>query len=297
MPSRSVRLLAPAKLNLHLGVFPERDERGYHRVDSVMTYVDVFDTVTVTEKPAGGPVVETVPAADFPMEDNTAYKALVGMAELAGRPAAAHAVIEKGIPSQAGLGGASADAAAVILGLCELWGLDAADDKVAALARSIGADVPFFLYDKPCYLAGAGDVMAERFEPLAGVPVALVKPPLDGITARAAYVRFDEMEPAAAAVEPMLRALRAGDVDAMCRALFNSLEPVALDLVPKLGSLLGWLRAQDGVREAQVTGSGSCTFAVCETAADAERVAGVARERGLWAVASAMSARGVRFAG
>ena len=79
MTDRSLILTAPAKINLYLGVHTERDARGYHRVDSLMAAVGLADTVTVT--PAQALTVQTVPASDFPMQKNTAYRAAIAMVE------------------------------------------------------------------------------------------------------------------------------------------------------------------------------------------------------------------------
>mgnify|MGYP004700614197 CR=1 FL=1 len=96
MTDRSLTLTAPAKINLYLGVHTERDDRGYHRVDSLMAAVGLSDTVTVT--PAQALTVQTVPASDFPMQKNTAYRAAVAMAEHYGREANICVTIEKRIP-------------------------------------------------------------------------------------------------------------------------------------------------------------------------------------------------------
>ena len=142
MTDWSLTLSAPAKIKLYLGVHTERDDRGYHRVDSLMAAVGLSDTVTVT--PAQALTVQTVPASDFPMQKNTAYRAAVAMAEHYGREANICVTIEKRIPLCAGLGGPSTDAAAVIVALAELWGIDRTDPALDDIARGIGADVPFF---------------------------------------------------------------------------------------------------------------------------------------------------------
>mgnify|MGYP005769927803 CR=1 FL=1 len=186
---------APAKINLYLGVHPEKDGRGYHRVDSVMTAIDLTDTLAIA--PAEHLMVRTVPEADFPMEENTAYRAAVAMGEAFDREPAFAILIDKHIPVKSGLGGASSDAAAVIMGICRYWGVDPTDPRIDRVARSVGADVPFFLYGPPAYFSGAGDVMDEIFRPLTGTPVALVKPLSDGVSTREAYERFDAAPPAA----------------------------------------------------------------------------------------------------
>ena len=167
---RFMLITAPAKINLYLGVHEQTDDEGYHGVDTVMT-------------PSDRLMVKTVPEADFPQESNSAYKAAVAMGEAFGREPNFAILIDKHIPIRAGLGGPSTDAAATIMGICRYWGVDPCDERIDAVARSIGADVPFFLYGPPAHLDGRGDTMREMFRPLTGTPVALVKPMTGGVSA------------------------------------------------------------------------------------------------------------------
>lgn len=155
MTDRSLILTAPAKINLYLGVHTERDARGYHRVDSLMAAVGLADAVTVT--PAQALTVQTVPASDFPMQKNTAYRAAIAMAERYGRDANVCVTIEKRIPLCAGLGGPSTDAAAVIVALAELWGIDRADPALDDIARGIGATCRSFCTRVP-HSTSAGEM-------------------------------------------------------------------------------------------------------------------------------------------
>ena len=272
---RAVTRLAPAKVNLHLGVHAEKDARGYHRVDSVMVALDLADVVTV--EPAGSLSVTCVPPAGFPEQSNTAFRAASLLAAALGRPADVRVTLEKHIPEQSGMGGSSSDAASVLLALCELWGLDPLDARVAKAARAVGADVPFFLDPRPTLLAGAGDVPREKFLPLDGVPVALVRPEGPGVSTPAAYREFDRLHDPAADPAPICSALRASDARAVAGLLENNLDPVARRLLPEVDRVRGWLSAREGVVACQVTGSGSCVFAVCESRAAAEAAAAEAR--------------------
>lgn len=288
-----ILVTAPAKINLYLGVHPGADEGGYHRVDSVMTALDLTDTLAIA--PADELTVRTVPAADFPMEQNTAYRAAVAMGEAFSREPNFAILIDKHIPIRAGLGGPSADAAAAIMGICHFWGIDPTDERIDPIARSIGADVPFFLYGPPAYLSGRGDTMEELFRPLIGTPVVLVKPlaPGSGVTAADAYRAFDREPIAPAPLEPMLEAMRAHDEEAIFRSVSNNLGPAAIGLSPEMGDVLAWLRAQDGVRASDVCGSGSTVFAVCDTQMTAERIALAARnEHDWWSQAAKMEKTG-----
>ena len=290
MRGRFILISAPAKINLYLGVHKQKDERGYHRADSIMTAVDLADVVAIA--PADELTVRTVPEADFPMQDNTAYRAAVAMGEAFGREPNFTILIDKNIPVRAGLGGPSTDAAAVILGLCHYWNLDAADPRIDAVARSIGADVPFFLYGPPALLDGAGDTMREMFRPLTGTPVALVKPTDGGVSARAAYQRFDEDPQEPAPLDELVDALRKHDETRIFANVSNNLAPAACSLDPGIDEVLSWIREQPEVRAADVSGSGSCVFAVCTTQMAAEAICHAASERGWWSHAAKMEKSG-----
>lgn len=287
-----LRVDAPAKVNLYLGIHTTTDARGYHRVDTVMTALGLADTLIF--EPACDLQVTTVPDAGIPVEKNTVWRAARAMSEAFCRPVEASITVEKYIPLQSGLGGPSADAAAAIAGICALWGIDRTDPAAVAVARSIGADVPFFLYGPPAYLAGAGDELVELFEPLDDVPVVLVKPRHGGVSTVEAYRRFDADPRELGDLSGMLRAMRAGDRDAAIGAVFNNLAPAAIDILPEIGDVRGWLLAQPGVRAAEVSGSGATVFAVCEAHEVAQRLAAVASDQhGWWSCATKMEKSGL----
>lgn len=291
MPAPFLLITAPAKINLYLGVHTDKDERGYHRVDSVMTTIDLADTLAIA--PHEELMVRTVPEADFPMEENSAYRAAVAMGEAFGREPNFAILIDKHIPVRSGLGGPSTDAAATIMALARHWNIDPSDPRIDEVARSIGADVPFFLYGPPAHLVGAGDEMHELFRPLTGTAVALVKPLASGVSARDAYVRFDEDPVPVPPLEPMLEALRAHDESAIFEHVGNNLAPAACSLEPEIARIVAWLREQPEVRAVEVTGSGACVYAVCTTqmAADAIVLSAI-NDHGWWGQSAKMEKTG-----
>lgn len=289
-PGRFLLISAPAKINLYLGVHNEKDERGYHRVDSVMTTLDLADVIAIG--PADELSVHTVPPSDFPMDQNSAYRAARAMGEAFGRDANFAILIDKRIPQQAGLGGPSTDAAATILGIATYWGVDAREPRLDEVARSIGADVPFFLYGPPAFCDGAGDRVRELFRPLTGTPVALVRADGPGVSTVEAYRRFDENPPALPPLEPLLDALRLHDETQIFAHVANNLAPASCELNPQMAEALAWIREQPEVRAANVAGSGSTVFAVCTTQMAAEAIALAAQERGWWGYAARMEKSG-----
>ena len=293
MTDWSLTLSAPAKINLYLGVHTERDDRGYHKVDSLMAAIGLADTVTVA--PAQELTVQTVPASDFPMQKNTAYRAAVAMAGHYGREADVCVTIEKHIPLCAGLGGPSTDAAAVIAALAELWGIDRTDPALDDIARSIGADVPFFLHASPAFYVGGGDVLATEYPALPATPVVLVKPRDASVSTIEAYRRFDETPVPADKPGAIASALRAGDADMAYALIHNNLGVISAQMEPQVKTVLDWLCAQDGTVAVNVCGSGACSFALCDTAATAANLAAAAQQNGWWACATELISDTVRI--
>lgn len=272
-------LEAPCKINLHLGVHHGRDERGYHRVDSVMVPVALFDTICVEDAPSLSVCHE--PSLGVDPERTTVWRAARLLAEALGVEPSVRVRVTARIPERAGLGGSSADAGATLRLLAERWGVDPLDRRVVEVARRVGADVAFFLDPVPSLCLGAGDVLDRTFAPFEA-PVALVMPTGDGVSTQAAYDEFDRMGEPPASYVPMCAALDAGDVAAMASHLHNNLAPAACSLVPEVARVHRWLASRPGVLGAQVTGSGSCSFALCESAGAADAVAREAREDHGW---------------
>ena len=293
MTDWSLTLSAPAKINLYLGVHTERDDRGYHKVDSLMAAVGLADIVTVA--PAQELTVQTVPASDFPMQKNTAYRAAAAMAERYGREANVCVTIEKHIPLCAGLGGPSTDAAAVIVALAELWGVDRGDPALDDIARGIGADVPFFLHASPAFYVGGGDVLATEYPALPATPVVLVKPREANVSTIEAYRRFDENPVPADKPGAIASALRAGDAETAYALIHNNLGVISAQMEPQIQTVLDWLRTQDGTVAVDVCGSGACSFAICDTVVTASNLAASAQQNSWWSCATELISDTVRI--
>lgn len=300
---------APAKINLVLSVGPIRPD-GFHEVTTVLHTLALHDTVYLS--PAPGLSFACSADLGIPVERNLAYRAAEAFAEEFSAPPDSSAplgasappgvsaplgvsiTIEKRIPWGAGLGGGSSDAAAVIAGLAALTGEDPRSERCLAVARQLGADCPFFLLGGAALMEGRGD---ELNLPLPSVDahVALVKPSA-AVSTAAAYAAFDLAPPAPIDPCPLIHALRAATVDGVAAALGNNMTSASVRLVPEVGEALAWVRAEKGVLGALMAGSGSAVFALCETAADAERIADKAHARGWWGCATTTSRQGVTVA-
>ena len=267
----------PCKVNTYLGVHAGRDARGYHRVDSLMLPVAIYDEVVVSA--AETLAVCHEPALEVPPERTTVWKAATLLAEALGVKPRVRIDVGARIPERAGLGGSSADAGATLRALAERWGVSARDERVISVARRVGADVPFFLDPEPGLYEGAGDTLVRTF-PGVRLALALVMPAEAGASTAEAYAEFDRLGEEPAGSEAACVALERGDAHAIAGALYNNLAPAACALSESVGRTAEWVAAQEGVLGSQVTGSGACSFAICEDMAAAERIACRARGAG-----------------
>jgi 4-diphosphocytidyl-2-C-methyl-D-erythritol kinase len=275
---------APCKVNLHLGIYAEKDARGYHRVDSVMVPVGLGNTITI--EPADETSVLFEPALDGPARRNATQRAIGLLSQELGVDECVSVCIERQIPSGGGLGSSSADAGSVLRALAERWGVDPLDRRVVGVARRVGADVAFFLNPVPSLLRGAGDTLEKTFPALVGVPLALVMPPGCASSTREVYEEFDRIPTVPERPDALCDALASGNILGIAARIYNNLAPAALRLKPAMGEPAAWLERQPGVIASQITGSGSCSFAICESASAAERIVRTAEnEHGWWAKA------------
>ena len=284
---RSVSLVAPAKVNLFLGV-GEALPDGYHRLETVFHALELHDVVTVEEAPALA--VTTEPVLDVHPHDNLAYRAALAMGRVMGEEPCFAVHLEKHVPHGAGLAGGSSDAAATIAGIAHLRGMEPTSPACLSAAASVGADVPFALVGGAALMTRRGDLL-ERSLPAMSTPVLLVKPAA-GVPTAAAYRAFDADPVPPGDPAAVIAALEAGDPRTLAQALSNSFEAVARTIVPEVGDILDWLRVEQGVLGAQVAGSGSAVFALLDDSERACGLVGVAQDRGWWSYATALAPHG-----
>lgn len=244
---------ACAKVNLTLGVTGRRSD-GYHTLDSLMVTTDLCDDVTVTRCRE---VIVTCTGMFLPYR-NTLRAAAERYRALTGRGARIH--VYKRIPAEAGLGGGSADAAAVLRAMQRLYG-EAEERDLYDIALRVGADVPFCLQGGLCRAQGVGEVLTPF---RLGAPLHLVlAKPAAGVSTRALFERLNLPQPLPDTARAMA-ALSGGDVRALGPLLCNALQAEAEALVPEIGTLRQRLLAL-GALGACMTGSGSAVFGLFET--------------------------------
>jgi 4-diphosphocytidyl-2-C-methyl-D-erythritol kinase len=268
-----VVLAAPAKFNLFLEVLRKRPD-GYHDLESLMVAVDLCDTLELRAAPGGAISLSCDPPTLSGGPDNLVHKAAAALRAEAERPELGATIrLTKRIPTRAGLGGGSSDAAAALLGLNEIWKLGLTREELVAIAASIGSDVAFFLTPPAAWCTGRGEVVTP--EPSGGeFHFVLVCPPV-GLGTAEVYKRLAASREPTRGPEPagaVRAAFRAGNAVALGRALFNRLEEPAFALEPLVKRVRDRLGAL-GPCGAMMSGSGSAVFALCHDRPDALDVA------------------------
>ena len=247
---------APAKLNLFLHVTGRRAD-GYHLIQSVFMLIDWCDTLHFEIRKDGQLSREDL-HGELPAED-LVLRAARALKSHTGCPFGAHIGIEKRIPTQAGMGGGSSDAATCLLALNRLWNLNLPRRELESLGLKLGADVPFFLRGRNAWVEGIGEIIT----------------PLEQ-DARLDLSRFVVVKPVAGldtgkifAAEDLQRDTKPAIISGFAEGPkfdfgHNDLQPVAKRYCPEIGSALQWLESRG--LGGRMTGSGSAVFAQCRSA-------------------------------
>lgn len=264
---------APAKINLALHVTGRRDD-GYHLLDMLVTFADHGDRLGFRAADEDGFELSgrfgRLLAADTGNLVLKARDLLRDEAEIVGRKTTpVHIHLEKNLPLASGIGGGSADAAATLRGLMQLWGLDLTAERLAFLALKLGADVPMCLASRPLVARGIGeDIIA-----LAGFPSfhLVLGNPLVGISTPEVFRRLESRNNAGFDFDPN-RKLTRDEWLPVIDGLRNDLEPAAATLCGEIG-VLSRMMLDCGARLTRMSGSGATCFGLFD---DAEQAAGAA---------------------
>ena len=283
---KQVILRIPAKINLSLDITGKRPD-GYHTLRSVFQTVGIYDTLTLTETAAGQPVTLQCSEPDIPCDSrNLVMKAAEAL--LGSEPKGFAMTLQKGIPSQAGLGGGSADCAAALLGIRQLLALPVSDAELHRMAASLGADVAFFLYGGTALAEGIGEILTP-LPALAPTRLVIAKG-TEGVSTPAAYRALDALDtPLPPHTDAVLRALESGDTEVLAAACGNDFDAVT-DL-PEIVQIREIMRG-NGIRPV-LSGSGAAVFGLCAGQAQAERCADALRKGGLPFVCVTETAAGI----
>ena len=269
---------APAKVNAQLTVGPLRPD-GFHELRTVYLAVSLFDTVTVRPGEGLSVAVTGVDADAVPTDRrNLVWRAAELLAEHAGVRADASIAIAKSIPAAGGLAGGSADAAAALVALDELWGTRASRADLDRLAALLGSDVPFSLLGGVALGSGRGEQLSPVLAGTASHWVLGLAG--DGLSTPAVYAELDRLRAAGTVpdgerlttADPVIAALRSGPPAALAVALSNDLQAPALALRPELGRALR-AATDAGALAALVSGSGPTVAALAPDEQTAIRLA------------------------
>lgn len=275
-----VLLASPAKINLFLEIIGRRPD-GYHDIETIMQLVDLCDEVQLRRRPQG--VRLHVSGADLPEgRGNLAYRAAALALEAAGLADGVEIHLVKRIPVAGGLGGGSSNAAAVLLGVRRLYGLDWSLARLRQLASQLGSDVAFFLGDSLAVARGRGELLS----PLTPWPphwIVLANPGIAISTAWAYREASSKLTGWQGRVT--LPTLTAGDpLEWPPVWAFNRFEEVVLTRRPELSTLKRLLQ-EGGGAPVVMSGSGASFFAVVPDAGAARALADRVRMSGAFAAA------------
>ncbi|MDD6268526.1 MAG: 4-(cytidine 5'-diphospho)-2-C-methyl-D-erythritol kinase [Oscillospiraceae bacterium] len=255
---KTLEIKAPAKVNLALDITGKRED-GYHLLETVFQTVSIYDKLKITMTSEPGIKLSCSEPWLPCNEKNLAYKAANAFLHRAEIKNGVRIFLEKKIPSQAGMGGGSSDAAAVLTGMNILCGNIFSRDTLCEMAASLGADVPFFLYGGTAYAEGIGEKL-EQLPSLEGIPVVAAKGK-GGISTPEAYRRIDTLDnPVHPGTQALREAVKAGeDTDDIWKYCGNIFEQVTelRDVANIRKTMLDM-----GAVFACMSGSGSAVFGI-----------------------------------
>ena len=249
-----------AKINICLDITGLRED-GYHLLDMVMLPLELHDTLIITQTPRA--VDDYITLDDFTIGDsqyNTVTKALDLIREARNIDTKFKIDLHKVIPMKAGLGGGSSNAAFTLKAISECKKLNLTEEEINKIAVKIGADVPFFVKNKPARCKGIGEVVEPIF--IKNDYYALIVKPEAGCSTKEVYQAADKNKNwPHGGVDEVVKALETGDDELLSKSIFNVLEKPSIELVPEIAKIKEEMNKL-GLKIAMMTGSGSAVFAL-----------------------------------
>ena len=276
--NKHVSVTAAAKINLYLHVVGRR-ANGYHELDSLIAFTNVFDTLTFYESndlvlEIDGPFASRIPAT----ENNLVLRAARALREEVGIGLGAHIKLQKDLPVAAGLGSGSADAAATLKGLVKLWKIEESDFNLKEIGFSLGTDIPACLISDTVHVGGVGEIL-EIGPKLPEVGVLLVNPCVTLSTPAVFQARRGGFSPSLPMIEPPKT------VNKLVRELedrSNDLTDPALRLAPVIREVLAALENIAGCHLARLSGSGATCFGLFDNQKVALAASKLLEGKGWW---------------
>lgn len=260
----SIKIIRSAKINLGLEIINKRED-GYHNIESIMQEIDLYDEVYL-EKSDQFQITSNnkyIPLG----EDNLVYKAYRLLADKYNKTDKFKIHIEKNIPVMAGLAGGSADGAAVLLALNEMWQLGLDTRELEDLSSELGADFPFCIRGGTCFASRIGDKLRD-LPSFSGVDILIINPKIPISTAEVySKIRIENKKVSLSKLE---EAIEDRDLEKLGHELFNRMEEVVFKSHPEIKSIKEEL-LQQGALGALMSGSGSSVFGIFKDQASLNR--------------------------
>ena len=254
-----LRIKAPAKINLSLSIIGKQEV--FHEVEMVMTTLDLSDYVTLSKSPSQSiSITVTSDCVTVPLnEDNIAYQAAFAFMEHFNLTGDINIHIEKNIPIAGGLAGGSANAAATLKGLRELFDVDCSIAELCDIGATLGSDIPFCIVGKTALATGRGEIIT----PIASMPPcwAIIVNPRVSVSTHEIYSSFKLEEAEPIDINKMLEAIENQDFNAICENLANNLEPITTAKVSRVTAIKKKLNTF-GASGVLMSGSGPTVFAL-----------------------------------
>lgn len=261
-PSSKIILNAPAKINWSLYILNKRED-GFHNIVSLLQCIDLYDTISFEESGS----IELITDMDLPVEQNIIFRTAILLQKHSGMNRGVRITLEKRIPSGAGLGGGSSDAACTIIGLNKLWGLSMGIDEMKSIGAKLGSDVPFFFHCPIAIARGRGDILTPLSisEPFA---LLIVKPHLSISTAWAYEELYNrrkltKMNESINNIQLIFNSLKERNFSILSSFVQNDFEDVVIRQHPVIGTIKRRL-LDAGAFLALMSGSGSTVFGLFE---------------------------------
>lgn len=265
---KSAFIDAPAKINLLLDITGTRESDGYHLIESVFQTVSLHDRLIVTVNDSGKIRVRSSYKSAPNGIKNIAYKAAYAFFEYIGNFSyGADIFINKAIPSQAGLGGGSSDAASVLMALNNLLETNLSTEVLCGIGEKIGADVPFFILGGTVFVSGIGEIL-KPLKPAPKMQLVIAKD-LQGISTKEAYSKIDTLPSLTHPnINSMLCAIQNSDIKSIAASSMNIFDEVTD--IPDIAFIKKTM-LQNGALCAVMSGSGSAVFGIFENSKNADK--------------------------
>jgi 4-diphosphocytidyl-2-C-methyl-D-erythritol kinase len=266
-------VLSPAKVNLYLKVISKRPD-GYHNIESVVDPISIYDVIHIKETKDSGIVIKDNKGILPEGRGNTIFRAVELLRERYRVKKGIEVFVEKNIPIGSGLGGPSSNAATTLRELARIWNLDVKEDELLDLGKTIGADVPLFLYGRPCVMRGIGDIISPVELPRIWY---LVVYPGVAIPTKEVYSRLKIV---LTNTENDIKLLgKFKTLYDIANLLENDLERVGTKMCPQIKIIKKTLQ-QGGAVGSLMSGSGSSVFGVFKSEKDAEKALAHVKDMG-----------------